>query len=206
MFSKFFDFLKRFHPKAERDAYRLFPHDHLMKYVFLPLIPRFVSPNHITILRFILTPFVLWFLLSEQYSIGVPLFFFAAFTDALDGSLARVRRQITDWGTIADPVADKLLIGLVVLFFVIKYIGLFFGLLILFIELIIIAGGFLRKHNGIFVSANVFGKIKMFLQVVGVMFLLVSLWIDFDLFRSVSIGTFTLAIVFAVLSLLSYGI
>jgi len=206
MFSGFFDFLKKFHPKAERDPYRLFPHDHLMKYLVLPLVPRFILPNHITIFRFVLTPFVLWFLLSEQYYIGVPLFLFAALTDALDGSLARVRKQITEWGTLADPVADKLLIGLVVLFFVIKYIGLFFGLMILFFELVIIIGGFLRKRNGLYVSANIFGKIKMVLQVTGVMFLLISLWVDFDLFRSVSIGTFTLAILFAVLSLLSYGI
>lgn len=206
MFSIIGDFLKRFHPKAERDPYRLFPHDHLMKAVILPLIPKFIKPNHVTILRLILTPFVLWFLLSEQYSIGVPLFFIAAFTDAIDGSLARVRKQITSWGTLADPVADKLLIGMVVLLFVIKYIGLYFGLLIVFFELVIITGGFIRKFQGYYVSANIFGKIKMVLQVVGVMFLLISLWANFDLFRSVSVGTFTLAILFAILSLLSYGI
>jgi len=177
-----------------------------MKYTIIPLIPRFVRPNHVTILRLLLTPFVLWFLITQQYSIGVPLFFIAAFTDAIDGSLARLRGQITEWGTVVDPVAVKLLIGLVVLLFVIQYIGLYFGLLILFIELVIITGGLVRKYQGHFVSANVFGKIKMFLQVVGVMFLLISLWADFDLFRSVSVGSFTLAIVFAILSLLSYGI
>lgn len=206
MFSKIIDFLKRFHPKAERDPYRLFPHDHLMKILILPFIPPFVRPNHITILRIIMIPFVLWFLITEQYPIGVPLFFVAAFTDAVDGSLARLRRQVTAWGTIADPVADKLLIGLVVLLFVIKYIGLYFGLLIVFFELVIIAGAFIRKCHGVYVSANIFGKIKMLLQVAGVLFLLISLWADFDLFHGVSIGTFTLAILFAVLSLLSYGI
>jgi phosphatidylglycerophosphate synthase len=68
------------------------------------------------------------------------------------------------------------------------------------------AGGFLRKHQGHYVSANVFGKIKMVLQVVGVMFLLISLWANFDLFHNISVGTFTLAIIFAILSLFSYGI
>ncbi|MFA6131744.1 MAG: CDP-alcohol phosphatidyltransferase family protein [Patescibacteria group bacterium] len=206
MFSRIVDFLKKFHPKAERDPYRLFLHDRLMAATILKLIPKFVLPNHITILRLVLTPFVLWFLITEQYAIGVPLFFAAAFTDAVDGSLARTRRQITAWGTLADPVVDKLLIGLVVLLFVIKYIGLYFGLLIVFFEVVIIAGAFFRKYKGSFVSANVFGKIKMILQVAGVMFLLISLWADFDLFKSVSVGTFTLAILFAILSLLSYGI
>jgi len=206
MFSVFFDFLKKFHPKAERDPYRLFPHDHLMKYTVLPLIPKFLTPNHFTILRLIMTPFVLWFLITEQYSIGVPLFLAAAFTDAIDGSLARVRKQITAWGTIADPVADKMLIGLAVLLFVIKYLSLYFGLLILFFELLIVTGGLIRKYQGHLVSANIFGKIKMVLQVFGVLFLFVSLWMDIDLFRSVSFGTLTLAILFAILSLLSYGL
>ena len=177
-----------------------------MKFLILPLIPRFVLPNHVTILRILMTPFVLWFLYTGQYAIGVPLFFVDALTDAIDGSLARVRKQITPWGTIVDPIADKLLIGLVVLLFVIQYFGLFFGLLILFFEIVIIVGGLIRKHQGKFVSANVFGKIKMFLQVAGVLFLFISLWMDFDLFRSVSFGAFTVAIVFALLSLLSYGI
>lgn len=206
MFSKIIDFLKKFHPSAERDPHRLFPHDHLMKLTVIPLIPGFIRPNHITILRLILTPFVLWFLISEQYFIGVPLFIFTAFTDVIDGSLARLRRQITEWGTVADPIADKLLIGLVVLFFVIKYVSLYFGFLILFFELLIIAGGFFHRLQGKYVSANIFGKIKMVLQVFGVLFLLFSLWFNFDLFRSVSVGTLTLAIVFAVLSLLSYGL
>jgi cardiolipin synthase len=206
MFSKINNFLKHFHPSAERDPYRLFPHDHLMKYIFLPLIPKFVTPNQITIVRFIMTPVVLWFLYIGNYSVGVPLFLLAAFTDAVDGSLARVRKQITPWGTVADPIADKLLIGLVVLLFVIQYFGLFFGLLILFFEIVIITGGIIRRNQGKFVSANVFGKIKMFLQVAGVLFLFVSLWMNIDLFRSFSFATFTVAILFALLSLLSYGI
>jgi CDP-diacylglycerol--glycerol-3-phosphate 3-phosphatidyltransferase len=206
MFSHLFVFLKRFHPQAERDPSRLFPHDHLINFLVLPFIPPFVRPNHITIFRLLMTPLVLWFLAIEQYSIGVPLFLFAAFTDAVDGSLARVRKQITSWGALVDPLADKLLIGLVVLLFVIKYIGLYFGLLIVFFELIIIAGAFFRKYQGHFVSANIFGKIKMVLQVAGVLFLFISLWADFDLFKGFSIGIFTLAILFAVLSLLSYGL
>lgn len=206
MFPKFLNFLKKFHPKAERDPRQLYPHDHLMRVLVLPFIPPFIHPNHITILRFILTPVVLWFLIREQYEIGVPLFLFTAFTDAIDGSLARARKQVSEWGTIADPVADKILIGLVVLLFVIKHLGLFLGFLILFFELAIVAIAFLHKQRGEHVSANVFGKVKMFLQVSGVMFLFISLWANFDLFHSVSFATLTLAVLFAVLSLLSYGL
>lgn len=206
MFPKFLNFLKKFHPKAERNPHQLFPHDHLMRVLVLPFVPPFVHPNHITILRFILTPLVLWFLIKEQYEVGVPLFLFTAFTDAVDGSLARVRKQVSEWGTIADPVADKILIGLVVLLFVIKHLGLFLGFLILFFELAIVAIAFLHKRRGEHVSANIFGKVKMFLQVIGVMFLFISLWANFDLFHSASFAILTLAVLFAVLSLLSYGL
>lgn len=189
-----------------RDPYKLYPHDYVLKYFMLPLIPRFVTPNMITWLRFILTPIVIWFVAREQWNIGVPLFIFTAFTDALDGALARVRRQITDWGTFYDPVADKLLIGIVVLIIVVKYINIYFGLIIILLELLIIGGGWLRRRRGILLPANVYGKVKMFLQVCGVTFLLISVWGGVDLFVDLSVGSFALAIVFAIISLFTYGI
>ncbi len=189
-----------------RDPAKLYPHDRLLAVTLIPLIPREVHPNHVTVLRLFLIPIVLIFLAVEEYAVGVPLFFIAAFTDALDGSLARVRRQITEWGTFYDPVADKLLIGSVVLLIVVKHINIAFGLLIVLLELLIVAGGYLRKRQGRITHANVFGKTKMFFQVMGVLFLLIAVWMGVDLFMGVSIGTLSLAIVFAVLSLLTYGI
>ena len=102
----------------ERDPHKLFPHDHLLKYTVIPLLPNFITPNIITVVRFVLTPFVVWCLAAEDYAVGIPLFLFAAFTDALDGSLARVRQKITAWGNFYDPGGGKILIGSLVLFFV----------------------------------------------------------------------------------------
>jgi len=181
-------------------------HDYWLKYTILWMIPRWIKPNHFTILRFCLTPLVLWFLITENYIVGVPLFFLVASTDAIDGSLARLRKQITEWGTFYDPVADKLLIGSVVLLIVMKHINIWFAWLIIFLELLIILGGYFRRKNGEVVSANFWGKIKMCLQVAGVTALLVALWLGVDLFIPISIGTFSLGIVFAVISLFTYGI
>lgn len=189
-----------------RDPTKLFPHDHIMRYTFNALIPRFITPNMVTVFRMICTPLVLWFLYTEQYSIGVPFFLFVAFTDAIDGSMARLRHQITDWGTFYDPVADKLLISSVVLLVVAKHVNIIFAGIIILLELLIITGGLFHKHNGRVTSANIFGKTKMFLQVLGVVFLLIALWAGFDLFIPVSVGTFSLAIVFAVISLFTYGL
>lgn len=177
-----------------------------MRYTIIPLIPRCVTPNMVTVFRLACTPIMLWFLYTEQYRIGVPLFIFLALTDAIDGSLARIRKQITDWGTFYDPVADKLLIGSVVLIVVAEHVNLIFALLILMVEAILIFGGYLRKLKGKVTSANIFGKTKMLLQVIGVSLLLIALWAGLDLFIPVSIGTLSLAIVFAVISLFTYGL
>jgi len=191
---------------SQRDPAKLFPHDHIMRYTFVPLVPPFVTPNMITMFRIVMTPVVLWLLYVQQFSVGIPLFLFVAFTDALDGSTARIRKQITEWGTFYDPLADKILIGSVVLLVVVQHVNLFFGLLIVLVEALLIAGGVIRKHNGKVVSANVFGKTKMFLQVTGVLLLLIALWAGFDLFIPISVGTLSLAVVFAIISLFTYGL
>lgn len=190
----------------ERDPNRLFVHDHIMRYTLVPLIPRFITPNMVTMFRIVMTPFVLWFLSIGQYDIGVPLFLFVAFTDAIDGSLARLRHQITEWGAFYDPLADKILIGSVVLLVVVQHVNVILGLLLVMVEAIITIGAYLRKRDGKTVRSNIFGKTKMFLQVSGVMMLLIALWAGYDLFIPISVGTLSLAIVFAVISLFTYGI
>lgn len=68
-------------------------------------------------LRIVLVPFFVWFMLADGHSYGpwrwaaVAAFAVAIYTDKLDGDLARKRGQVTDFGKIADPIADKLLIG-----------------------------------------------------------------------------------------------
>lgn len=177
-----------------------------MRYTIIPLIPSRVTPNMVTLARMLCTPVVLWLLFVENYQWGVPFFLLVAFTDAIDGSLARLRNQITDWGTLYDPVADKLLIGSVVLLVVAQHVNIVFAGIIVFLELLIMFGGFVRRRNGHITSANIFGKTKMILQVLGVAFLLLAVSAGFDLFIPVSIGTFALAIVFAVISLVTYGL
>ncbi len=190
----------------QRDPHKLFPHDYVMRYTIVPLIPSFVSPNMITIFRMVCTPIVLYLLSIEYYQIGVPFFLFLALTDAIDGSLARLRDRITEWGTFYDPVADKILIGSVVLLVVVNHVNPILGIILIFVEALIILGGYVRKMRGKITSANIFGKTKMFLQVVGVGLLLIALWLGYDLFIPLSIGTLSLAIVFAVISLFTYGL
>lgn len=160
----------------------------------------------VTVLRGLLIPFNLWYVWQEDWAVAVPFFLLTAFTDVIDGSLARTRKQITLWGTIADPVVDKLLIGSVVIIFVAHEISPFFAGAILFIEALIGLTGYRRKMRGEIMSANWYGKIKMMLQCVGVMALLVARWKGIDMFVPFSMGALFLAIVFAIISLYSYSL
>jgi len=157
-------------------------------------------------LRFFMTPIVLWLLVIEQYEYGVPLFLLATITDALDGTMARIRSEITEWGTFYDPLADKILIGSVILLVVIRYVNPWIAAALILVELLLIGGGWYRRERGRVKSANIWGKVKMLLQVIGVMFLLISLMFGVDFFVDLSQGTLILAIVFAVVSLFTYSL
>ena len=183
----------------------LAPHDRFMGLVFVRWMPSFLRPNHLTILRVILTPFVLYLLWIENWPWALGLFLFAALTDALDGSLARLRKQITLWGTMADPAADKFLIGSAVVVFVAREVNVLFAAVIVSVELLVVAGALYRRRQGRYASANGYGKIKMLLQVIGVALLILAKLSGMSLATPFGVGTLSLALAFAVLSLLTYS-
>lgn len=75
-------------------------------------------PNALTTLRILLVPVYGWALLHDGGdSVGWRtlawfIFFVAMATDKLDGDLARSRNLVTDFGKIADPIADKAITGM----------------------------------------------------------------------------------------------
>src|SRR6185369_10488606 len=102
--------------------------DRFFAKTFLRLMPAAVTPNDITKFRLVSIPFIALLFALDFYVVGSILFLFSAFSDALDGAMARTQRKITSWGTFYDPVADKLLIGAVSIIVVSKYIGLHLAL------------------------------------------------------------------------------
>lgn len=172
----------------------------------LRLIPHSVKPNHVTVVRFILTPPVVLLLWLDHYWIGLVIFLLAAFTDAIDGAMARTRNQITDWGKMFDPFADKLLICSAVFIIILKYVDFWAGWVIIILETLIIIAALIQKHQGRVVQANLWGKIKMNLQVLGVVLLLLSIVFHWETLLPVSQGLLYTATAFGILSLFSYGI
>jgi CDP-diacylglycerol--glycerol-3-phosphate 3-phosphatidyltransferase len=75
-------------------------------------------PNALTTLRILMVPFYGWALLVDGgesvlwRTVAWALFVFAMVTDKIDGDIARKRNLITDFGKIADPIADKAITGM----------------------------------------------------------------------------------------------
>jgi len=179
---------------------RVTPIDRLIAFLFLPLIPKSITPNQITKFRLISIPFIAALLSLGFYTSGTILFLFSAFSDALDGALARTKKKITTWGTLYDPIADKLLVGAASVIIVSKYISSYLALVIIVIEMLLVASAYFR-YRGRVVPAKTMGKTKMILQCLGIIILLFYIVIGTPVLLTIATYTLYLAITFGLLSL-----
>ncbi|MEI7513143.1 MAG: CDP-alcohol phosphatidyltransferase family protein [bacterium] len=181
--------------------------DRLIANTVLPFVPRTVRPNAVTVFRFICIPFVIYFFLTESYLWGTIIFVLAAFSDALDGAMARVRHQITSDGKFFDPLADKLLIGSASIILISRYISWQLALLIILLELMIISIALYKKRTmkHVVIQAKLSGKIKMVLQCAGIILLLFFILTKMPILLTISTITLWLAIGFAVISMFAYN-
>lgn len=179
--------------------------DKILAKTLLLIIPEWMTPNIISWLRFFSVPFIGYFLWNENYVVALPLFFISAFSDAVDGSLARTRNLVSDFGKMFDPLADKLLVSTAAIILVPKYLGWEIVLAIVAIELTLIGSAYVQKtYYGKIVQAENTGKLKMILQSLGIGALLVhALW-SIPLFLALATYAFYAAIFFALLSLVVY--
>lgn len=179
---------------------RVTPIDRFLARTFLPLLPRGMTPNQITKFRLLSIPVIAYLLATGSYLAGTILFLFSAFSDALDGALARTSHRITTWGTLYDPIADKLLIGMVATIVISQYISAYLALAIVLIEIALVSSAYFR-YKGKIVPAKTMGKTKMVLQCVGVILLLFYVLSGWAPLLVAATYTLYLAVVFGLLSL-----
>jgi CDP-diacylglycerol--glycerol-3-phosphate 3-phosphatidyltransferase len=127
--------------------------------------------NGLTVLRLALVPVFVYFLVEGGTGGRIAAFFafgVAAFTDLLDGRIARKRGLITDFGKIADPIADKALTGAaLVTLSVLGQLRWWVTVVILARELLITGLRFWVIRRGV-IAASRGGKLKTLLQVVAI--------------------------------------
>ena len=148
-----------------------------------------------------LIPFVYFLIMSESYYLALIVFVVAACTDFIDGAMARTRNQITDTGKVIDPIADKLLILSVLVFFAGSYLVVKIFIVFIIFELIAVMLGVVFSYTvGRPMGANVFGKLKMILQSFGVGFFILGLLIENTQLISFAEDVLYTALVFAILA------
>ncbi len=124
-------------------------------------------PNILTIIRILLLPFFATTLMYGDYQYALVIFLAASVTDVLDGLVARIKKQITIFGSILDPVADKfLLITSFIIMSVYGWIPKWLTIIVISRDLIIVTGWlilFFVTHNQK-VEPNILGKATSTLQ------------------------------------------
>ena len=117
-------------------------------------------PNILTMLRFVLIPFILYFLSIDNYILTFVFLTLSGITDVLDGFIARKFNFITDFGKLIDPLADKATQLLTLAALVLKNIIPLWilGLLVLK-EFIMIAGASFLYGKELVVSSKWYGKL-----------------------------------------------
>jgi CDP-diacylglycerol--glycerol-3-phosphate 3-phosphatidyltransferase/cardiolipin synthase len=142
-------------------------------------------PNILTMLRIVLVPFFVWFLIADAPGLhsqasgwrwaAVAAFAVAIYTDKLDGDIARSRGLVTDFGKIADPIADKLLTGsALVMLSLLNELPWWITLVILVREWGITALRFFVIRYGV-IPASRGGKLKTVVQTVAIFLYLLPL-------------------------------
>jgi len=140
-------------------------------------------PNILAILRILLAPLMLWFLVDRtnpifnnihvswlDYSAAL-IFVIASITDGFDGFIARAWNQQTTLGEILDPLADKMLmlsafLGLMIL----DRANVWAIYLILTREFFITGLRVAAASKGMNVKASIWGKVKTFSQMIAIGF------------------------------------
>jgi CDP-diacylglycerol--glycerol-3-phosphate 3-phosphatidyltransferase len=135
-------------------------------------------PNVLTMLRILLVPVIVVALLDETANgdlLAAIVFALASATDAVDGYLARTRNDITTFGKLMDPIADKLLIisALVALVSLERLPG-WVAMVIIARELTVTVTRMHATQQGVVIAANWWGKAKTIVQVAAIFAVIVA--------------------------------
>ena len=164
-------------------------------------------PNKLTVLRVVMVPFFVFFMLTDAGGaankwIALAIFIVASLTDMLDGKIARKYNLITNFGKFMDPLADKLLVCSAMICLIPS------GKLNTAIVIVIIAREFIisgfrlvASDSGIVIAASYWGKFKTVFQMVMIIVLIADLGGVFDLIGQILVW---IALALTVISLIDY--
>ena len=164
-------------------------------------------PNKLTVLRVIMVPFFVFFMLTDVGGaankwIALVIFCVASLTDMLDGKIARARNLVTNFGKFMDPLADKLLVCSAMICLIPS------GKLAAWIVIVIVAREFIisgfrlvASDAGIVIAASYWGKFKTVSQMFMIIVLIADLGGAFDMIGTILIWV---SLILTIVSLFDY--
>ena len=139
-------------------------------------------PNKLTVLRVIMIPFFVFFLLLENGAnptwryLSAAIFIVASFTDLLDGKIARKYNLVTNFVKFMDPLADKLLVcSALICLIQLEQLPAWMVIIIISREFIISGFRLVASDNGVVIAASYWGKFKTVFQMISVILLILNI-------------------------------
>jgi CDP-diacylglycerol--glycerol-3-phosphate 3-phosphatidyltransferase len=173
-----------------------------------PGLQKINLPTKITLLRMLLVPFLLAFLIAPSRVnalMAALIFGAAALTDWLDGHLARSTRQVTTLGKLLDPIADKILLaaGLIPL------VGLgrvpaWMAAIMLIREFAVSGLREIAAAEQVIIHASPMAKVKTALQIAAILFLILDYPLWPVTFYTLGMGLLALSLVLSLVSGVEY--
>ena len=165
-------------------------------------------PNKLTILRVILIPFFVFFLLAPYFPvygkyIATVIFIIASLTDFLDGKIARKYNMVTNFGKFMDPLADKLLVCSALICLIdVRELASWIVIIIIAREFIISGFRLIAAEQQIVIAASYWGKFKTTFQ----MLMIIVLILDFNssVFTLLGSALTYIALALTIISLADY--
>ena len=163
-------------------------------------------PNKLTVLRVIMVPFFVFFMLTgvgggANKWIALIIFCVASLTDMLDGKIARARNLVTNFGKFMDPLADKLLVcSAMICMIPLGKLQAWFVIVIIAREFIISGFRLVASDNGIVIAASWWGKSKTISQ----MIMIILLIADIPALSVLNTVLIWVALILTVVSLIDY--
>lgn len=165
-------------------------------------------PNKLTIMRVILIPFFVFFLLAPYFPgygnyIAVAIFIVASLTDLLDGKIARKYNLVTNFGKFMDPLADKLLVcSAMICLIELDRLASWIVIVIIAREFIISGFRLVASDNGVVIAASYWGKFKTTFQMLMVIVLILD--IPHPAFQILGVVLTYVALILTIVSLIDY--
>lgn len=164
-------------------------------------------PNKLTVLRVLMIPFFVVFMLTDLGGeagkwIALAIFIAASLTDLLDGKIARKYNLVTNFGKFMDPLADKLLVSSAMICLVENgKLAAWIVIIIISREFIISGFRLVASDNGIVIAASYWGKFKTTFQMLMIVVLIMDLGGVFDTIGTVLVWV---ALALTIISLVDY--